>query len=111
MKKETDLLNMKMELLRSELFENRVYMEVAAITIFFMIIGFLGTNRGLAQIYEGTAMGYIMLFTAIALLIIIIYMFGQILYTINKKMEKVKKQKKVLIRDFIEDDTPNTYNL
>ena len=101
---ERKLLDLKLEMLRHDLMENKIYIEMASVTLFFIILAFLGTDHGMRQLAQRTMLGYVILINAALLFIAIAYMFINILYTINSKMEKIKQQKKGLLRNWLEND-------
>ena len=101
MNRDSEILDMKLEYLRSEVLEYKIYLEVCAITLFFVIITFLGTTAGIKQISEGSVLGYVILTTAIILFIAIVYMFYRIVYISKTSMKQVEFDKKMILQEWL----------
>lgn len=92
MKKEDDLslilLNEKIDLLKSELDENKLYLELSFLALLVIIFGFFKTEIGRAALTSKSPFGYLMLAVVLGLYLGIIYFFYTVIKinTRNKKM-------------------------
>lgn len=110
-KLDNDLLNTKMELLKTDVSEAQIYIEAVSITLLFIMISLLNLNSIKQIMFQKTAIGYIIVVSIILLIILMIYMFLNIYFTIYKRMKKIKNQKRILLRNWIDKDKEGTYYL
>ena len=101
MSKDSDILEAKFELLKNEVWESKIYLEVCAITLFFILTTFLGTDYGLNQIQQGQPLGQIILITALILLLVTIYLFIRIIYLAKGKIKQTLNDKKMILQEWL----------
>jgi len=101
MSKDTDLLDMKLENLRSEIWEYKIYLEICAITIFFILTTNLGTTQGLEQLRKGDLLSLLIVSSSLIILIIVVYIFIRLIHLSNSGVRGVMKEKKDLNEDWL----------
>lgn len=101
MTEDLEMINAKIELLKSEIFEYKVYIEICAITIVFVIATFFRTQNGIAQIRAGTNLSYVIILTTFILIGTIIYMYSRIAYLSSGSIRKIMDDKKEIIQSWL----------
>jgi len=96
-----DIINAKIELLKSEILEYKLYIEICAITIVFVIVTFFGTQNGIDQIRAGTNLSFVIILTALILVVAIIYMFSRVIYLSSASVRHVLNDKREVLLSFL----------
>lgn len=100
MSKDSDILDMRLESLKNEIWEYKIYLEVCAITLFFILSTYLGTNYGLDMLSKGDILSQIILLTALILLFACVYMFIKLIYLSRARIRKIVEERKMLMQEW-----------
>jgi hypothetical protein len=96
-----DIINAKIEMLKSEIFEYKLYVEICAITIIFVVATFFATQNGADQIRAGTNLSYLIILNTLILIGAVIYMFSRIIYLSSTSIRKVMNDKKEALLNWL----------
>lgn len=86
------ILNEKIDLLKSDLIENKLYLELSFVALLIIIFGYFKTEIGKASIGSGSSMGNLMLFVILGLYFGIVYFFYSVI-RLNNRNKKLIKEK------------------
>ncbi len=100
MSSDLDVIDAKISLLKSEIVEYRLYIEICAITILFVIILFFGTSSGVNQL-KTNFIGHLIIFSVIIILGLMIYMFSRVIYISKFSMRGIISNKKMILQDWL----------
>ena len=96
-----NLLELRYELLKQELIEYKIYIEICAITIFFLLTVYIKklviTNESVTNL----VLNYIIIISAIILFVSIILMTARIIYLLNTDMKTIKSYKNMKINNLL----------
>ena len=86
------ILDEKIDLLKSEIAENKLYLELCFISLLVVIFGYFKTLQGQLSLVNFTTLGIVMSLIAIGLYIGIVYFFFSLI-RINSNNRKMIKEK------------------
>lgn len=104
MSQEKEILDAELLMLKSEVLESKIYIEIGAITLLFVITMFINDVTFRNHVELNQTYKYISILVTLIIALIIIYLFINITFTIYRKMYKIKEQEKMFLRDFTKDD-------
>lgn len=101
MDEDIGVLELKFELLNQELIEYKIFIEICAITIFFLLMVYIKKLFLTHTTIIDIVLNYIIIFSAVILFITIIIMTGRLIYLINTELKTMKSYKKMKINNLL----------
>jgi hypothetical protein len=95
-----DVIEGQVELLKGEILEYRLYIEICAITILFIIILFFGSSTSVNQL-KTNFLGHLIISSVVIILGLMIYMFSRVVYISKFSIKSTLKDKKLLLEDWL----------
>ena len=86
------LLNEKINLLKNELDENKLYLELCFVALLIIIFGYFRTELGQATFFGNDVLGFIMVLVAIGLYTGIVYFFYSVIKISSKNEELIQEK-------------------
>jgi hypothetical protein len=86
------ILNEKIDLLKSDLMENKLYLELCFVALLIIIFGYFKTEMGRSSIGSGSPVGFLMLTIILGLYIGIVFFFYSVI-KINNRNKKLINEK------------------
>lgn len=101
MNSDTENLDLRLELLKHELIEYKIYVEICAITLFFLMISYIKKTGIGSDSTFNLLLNYLILISSVILFLAIVLMTSRIIYLINTDFKKFKHCKKLKIDNII----------
>lgn len=86
------VLNEKIELLKNEVIENKLYLELCFISLLILIFGYFKSDIGQESIRSGSVLGKIIIAITIGLYLGIVFFFYSIIRFNHKNKELIKEK-------------------
>lgn len=87
-----NILNEKIDLLKNEVTENKLYLELCFIALLILIFGYFRTDVGQASIKGGTLFGKVIIAITIGLYLGVVYFFYSIIKFNQKNRELINEK-------------------
>lgn len=87
-----NILNEKIDLLKNEVTENKLYLELCFIALLILIFGYFRTDVGQASIKGGTLFGKVIIAITIGLYLGVVYFFYSIIRFNQKNRELINEK-------------------
>jgi hypothetical protein len=86
------LLNEKIDMLKNEVAENKLYLEFCFIALLVLIFGYFKSDVGQTAIAHGTMFGKLMITLTVGIYLGVVYFFYSIIRYNHKNMQLIKEK-------------------
>lgn len=101
MTNDVDIINIKIEFLKSEIAEYKVYIENCTMTLIYIITVFFGAKNSIDQITSSSILNYVIISSGLILIGAIIYMVLMIIYLSKRSLNQVMNDKKEVLHSWL----------
>ena len=86
------ILNEKIEMLKNEVAENKLYLELCFIALLVLIFGYFKSDVGHSAVSQGTLFGKVMITLTIGIYLGVVYFFYSIVRFNHKNTQLIKEK-------------------
>ncbi|MBR9676506.1 hypothetical protein GOV05_05865 [Candidatus Woesearchaeota archaeon] len=101
-KKDLRLLEEKLNLIQTEVFESKIYIEISLITLVFIFFAFFTEQSFVTYVLNNKVLAVFIVLILSVLSIMIIYLLSHVILVANNRKQKIKKEKNSALRDWTE---------